>query len=99
MLDQHVLAVKKQQVKFLDRAVGDIGLAVIDQLVPRAENVRLPQSRFRQAQRRVAYRLQHRDARYAKTASLAVNFDLDLLQRFRMGAEHFGQSAEMVDQG
>ncbi len=34
MLDQRVLAVEEQQMELLHRAVGDIGLAVIDQLVP-----------------------------------------------------------------
>ncbi len=34
MLDQHVLAVEKQDVEFLDLVVRDLGVAIIDQLVP-----------------------------------------------------------------
>ena len=34
MFDQRVLAVEEQQMELLDGAVGDIGLAVIDQFVP-----------------------------------------------------------------
>src|SRR6476660_8466513 len=56
MLDQLVFAVEKQQMEFLDCAMRDIGLAVIDQLVPGADDVGLAELRFREAQRRVAYR-------------------------------------------
>jgi len=34
MLDQHVFAIEKQNMEFLDLIVRDTGIAIIDQLVP-----------------------------------------------------------------
>src|SRR5208282_751072 len=34
VLEQHILAVEEQDVEFLDLAEGDLGAAIIDQLVP-----------------------------------------------------------------
>ena len=34
VLDQHILAVEEQDVEFLDLVVRDLGIAIIEQLVP-----------------------------------------------------------------
>jgi hypothetical protein len=62
MLEQHVLAVEKQDVELLDRVVGDVGRAVVDQLVPRIDDRPLLQFRAHQPQGRFARHLDRGNA-------------------------------------
>src|SRR6516164_879809 len=89
MLDQHILAVEKQEMEFLDFAVTDLRGAKVDQLVPRADHGPFEQFRPHQPQRRLTHQFDASDRRWAEP---------DSCERFGIGAQYLGEAPEALDQ-
>src|SRR5271169_1145556 len=89
VLEQHILAVEKQDVELLDLVVRDLGAAIIDQLVPGIDHRPFLQLRPHQPQRCLAHRFDRGDPGEAEPRGS---------QRVGIGAQQLGKPAELLEQ-
>src|SRR6516165_4421047 len=89
VLDEHVLAIEKQEMELLNLAVSDLSAAIVDELIPRADHRPFLQLGSHQPERCLPHQFDTGDRRRVETHSS---------ERLDIGAQHLGEAPEALDQ-
>src|SRR6516225_10500346 len=89
VLDEHVLAIEKQEMELLNLALSDLSAAIVDELVPRTDHRPFLQLGSHQPERCLPHQFDASDRRRVETHSS---------ERFGIGAQHLGEAPEALDQ-